>query len=203
MEGDDQNGKDKENDGKKEEKDDGNLGKELLQARAIIISEEVSEELARKVYAQLLVLNQRSPTEPIYVYLNTPGGDADSGFGIHDMMKFIEAPVVTIVAGLCASAGVTIFLGAERGRNYALPGARFLLHQPSTGVQGQASDLEITAEEISKTRERYNQIVADVTGKPLEQLRADADRDFWMSADEALRYGLVAKIVAKREEVIG
>ncbi|GHS90327.1 ATP-dependent Clp protease proteolytic subunit 2 [Planctomycetales bacterium] len=192
---------DKDSDDKKEEKkDDGNWGKELLQSRSIIISEEVSEELAQKIYAQLLVLNQRSTVEPIYVYLNTPGGDADSGFGIYDMMRFVEAPVVTIVAGLCASAGVTIFLGADPGKNFALPNARFLLHQPSTGVQGQASDLEITANEINKTRERYNQVVAAVTGRPLNQIRDDADRDFWMSAEEARQYGLVAKIITRRDE---
>ncbi|MBP5232507.1 MAG: ATP-dependent Clp protease proteolytic subunit [Planctomycetes bacterium] len=185
---------------KKEDKKDEGFGKELLNARAIIISEEVSEELAQKVYAQLLVLNQRSKELPIYVYVNSPGGDADSGFGIYDMMRFVDAPVVTIAAGLCASAGVTIFLGADKGRNYALANARFLLHQPSTGVQGTASDMEITAEEINKTRERYNQIVADVTGKSLDTLRKDADRDFWMSAEEAVRYGLVSKIIGKLDE---
>lgn len=182
---------------KKDEKKDEGLGRELLNARSIIISEEVSEELAQKVYAQLLVLNQRSKELPIYVYVNSPGGDADSGFGIYDMMRFIEAPVITIVAGLCASAGVTIFLGADKGKNYALKNARFLLHQPSTGVQGTASDMEITADEINKTRERYNQIVAEITGKSLDEIRKDADRDFWMSAEEAKKYGLVSKIITR------
>jgi len=185
---------------KSEDKKDDSFGKELLNSRSIIISEEVSEELAQKVYAQLLVLNQRSKELPIYVYVNSPGGDADSGFGIYDMMRFVDAPVITIVAGLCASAGVTIFLGADQGKNYALKNARFLLHQPSTGVQGTASDMEITADEITKTRERYNQIVANVTGKSLDTLRQDADRDFWMSAEEAQKYGLVSKIIDKLDD---
>ncbi len=188
-------------DNKEEEKKDGSaIDQEMLKTRSIMISEEISEELAKKVYAQLLLLNQKSAEEPIYFYINSPGGDADSGFGIYDMMRFVEAPVITIVSGLCASAAVTIFLGADKGKNYSTPNSRFLLHQPSTGVQGSASDMEITANEINKTRERYNAIVAEVTGKDLDTLRKDADRDFWMSPEEAIEYGLVEKIVVKKSE---
>ena len=188
-------------DNKEDDKKDGNaIDQEMLKTRSVMISEEVSEELAKKVYAQLLLLNQKSSEEPIYIYINSPGGDADSGFGIYDMMKFIEAPVITIVCGLCASAAVTIFLGADKGKNYSTPNSRFLLHQPSTGVQGSASDMEITANEINKTRERYNAIVSEVTGKDMDTLRKDADRDFWMSPEEAFEYGLIGKIITKREE---
>ncbi len=188
-------------DNKDEDKKNGNaLEQEMLKTRSIMISEEVSEELAKKVYAQLLLLNQRSNEDPIYIYINSPGGDADSGFGIYDMLKFIEAPVITVVCGLCASAAVTIFLGADNGKNYSTPNSRFLLHQPSTGVQGSASDMEITANEINKTRERYNAIVSEVSGKSMEQLKKDADRDFWMSPEEAVEYGLVSKIISKREQ---
>ncbi len=187
-------------DNKEDEDKKGAIDQEMLKTRSIMISEEVSEELAKKVYTQLLLLNQRSTEDPIYIYINSPGGDADSGFGIYDMMRLIEAPVITIVCGLCASAAVTIFLGADKGKNYATHNSRFLLHQPSTGVQGSASDMEITAIEINKTRERYNAIVADVTGKDLETLRKDADRDFWMSPEEAVAYGLVAKLITKRTE---
>lgn len=182
-------------------KDEPAFGKELLNTRSIIISEDISDELAQKIYAQLLVLNQRSKTEPIYVYINSPGGSADSGFGIYDMLKFIDAPIITIVAGLCASAAVTIFLGADAGKNYSLPNSRFLLHQPSTGVQGSASDMEITAIEINKTRERYNKIVAAVTGKNLDELKKDANRDFWLSPEEAVNYGLVAKIITDKDQL--
>ncbi len=188
-------------DNKEDDKKDGNaIDQEMLKTRSVMISEEVSEELAKKVYAQLLLLNQKSSEEPIYIYINSPGGDADSGFGIYDMMKFIEAPVITIVCGLCASAAVTIFLGADKGKNYSTPNSRFLLHQPSTGVQGSASDMEITANEINKTRERYNAIVSEVTGKDMDTLRKDADRDFWMSPEEAFEYGLIGKIITKKEE---
>lgn len=183
-----------------DKKDNSGIGKELLESRSIMVSEEVSAELAEKIYGQLIVLNNRSTTEPIYMYINSPGGDADSGFGIYDMMKFIEAPIITVVTGLCASAGVTIFLGADEGKNYSTPNSRFLLHQPSTGVRGTASDMEITANEINKTRERYNKIVAEVTGKDLDSLRKDADRDFWMSPEEAADYGLVAKIITNKSE---
>jgi ATP-dependent Clp protease protease subunit len=178
--------------GKNEDK---GLSRELLKTRSIMISEPISEELAKKVYAQLLILNERSSTDPIKVYINSPGGDADSGFGIYDMLRFVEAPVITIVAGLCASAAVTIFLAADEGKNYSLPHSRFLLHQPSTGTMGSASDLEITANEIEKTKVRYNQIVADVTGKKISKIAHDADRDFWQSAEEAVEYGLVGQII--------
>ena len=177
------------------------IGKELLDSRSIIISEEISEELAQSVYAQLIILNQRSQTDPVTVYINSPGGDADSGFGIYDMLKFIQAPVRTVVSGLCASAAVTIFLAAEKGKNVALPNARFLLHQPSTGIRGSASDIQITADEINKTRDRYNQIVCDVTGKSIDAIAKDADRDFWLSAEDAVKYGLVSRIVRSVKEL--
>jgi len=111
------------------------------------------------------------------------------------MLKFFKAPVYTVVSGMCASAAILIFLGAKKGKNFSLPNSRFMLHQPSTGVRGTASDIEITADEINKTRVRYNQIVADICKKDLEQVSQDADRDFWMSPDEAKKYGLVSKVI--------
>jgi ATP-dependent Clp protease protease subunit len=146
-------------------------------------------------------LNQRSTKDPIYVYVNSPGGSADSGFGMYDMLKFVEAPIVTIVCGLCASAGVTVFLGADKGKNYCTPNSRFLLHQPSTGAFGSASDVEITAKEINKIRDQYNKIVSEVTGKKIEEIAKDADRDFWLSAEEAVKYGLVSKIITSKAEL--
>ncbi len=187
-----------EKDGEKDEK---GLLKELLDSRTIIISEEVSKELAKRVYQQLLILSRRSAEKEIYVYINSPGGDADSGFGIYDMLRFVECPIVTLVCGLCASAGVPIFLGADKGRNYSTPNSRFLLHQPSMGMSGDASDLEITAVEIDKTRERYNQIVAEATGQTLAKVTEDADRDFWLSPEEAKEYGLVASIISSAKKL--
>ena len=172
----------------------------MFDSRTIIISEEVSPELAKKVFSQLVILNQRCTKEPIKVYINSPGGCADSGFAIYDMFRFFEAPVVTIVSGMCASAAVMIFLGADEGKNYSLPNSRFLLHQPSTGIRGSASDIQITADEIEKTRVRYNDVVAGVTGKKTEEVSEDADRDFWMSPQEADEYGLVHKVITSIKE---
>ena len=181
---------------KKDEKAEGKgLQNEILESRTIIISEEVSPELAKKVFSQLVILNRRSEEDPIYVYINSPGGCADSGFAIYDMLRYFKAPVITIVSGLCASAAVMIYLGSDKGKNYSLPNSRFLLHQPSTGIRGSASDIEITADEINKIRERYDGVVSEITGKTKKQVAADADRDFWMSAQEAKKYGLVTKII--------
>lgn len=188
-------------DDKDEKKEDKALAKEMLDTRTIILSESITEELAKGIYAQLTILNNRSEKEPIYFLINSPGGDADSGFGIHDMMRFVEAPIYTLVCGLCASAAVPVFLGADKGKNFSLPNSRFLLHQPSTGVRGAASDIQITADEIEKTRQRYNQIVSDFSGKSPETIAEDADRDFWLSVEEAKAYGLVSKIVSKRSEM--
>jgi ATP-dependent Clp protease, protease subunit len=187
----------------KKEKDAAGKGlqNEILDSRTIIISEEVSPELAQKVFAQLVILNRRSEKDPIYVYINSPGGCADSGFAIYDMLRFYKAPIYTLVTGMCASAAVMIFLGAKKGKNYSLPNSRFLLHQPSTGIRGSASDIEITADEITKTRVRYNEVVAEVTGKDLDTVTKDADRDFWMSPDEAKKYKLVSKVISTIDEL--
>lgn len=181
---------------KKDEKAEGKgLQNEILDSRTIIISEEVSPELAKKVFSQLVILNRRSEKDPIYVYINSPGGCADSGFAIYDMLRYFKAPIITICSGLCASAAVMIYLGSDKGKNYSLPNSRFLLHQPSTGIRGSASDIEITADEINKIRERYDGVVSEITGKTKKKVAEDADRDFWMSAQEAKKYGLVSKII--------
>ena len=186
---------------KKEDKaENKGLQKEILDSRTIIVSEEVSPELAKKVFQQLVILNRRSEEDPVYVYINSPGGCADSGFAIYDMLRYFKAPVITICSGLCASAAVMIYLGADKGKNYSLHNSRFLLHQPSTGIRGSASDIEITADEINKIRERYDGVVSEITGKTKRQVAADADRDFWMSAQEAKKYGLVTKIITSIDQ---
>jgi ATP-dependent Clp protease protease subunit len=186
---------DKDEEEKKDKEPMKGLQNEILDSRTIIISEDVSPELAKKVFSQLVIMNGRSEKDPIYVYINSPGGCADSGFAIYDMLKFFKAPIVTICSGICASAAVIIFLGSAKGKNYSLPNSRFLLHQPSTGIRGSASDIQITAEEITKTRVRYNEVVAGITGKTVTQVTEDADRDFWMSPDEGKKYGLVTKVI--------
>jgi ATP-dependent Clp protease, protease subunit len=182
---------DKEKDGA-----DGGMMKKLLKTRSILVFEQVSDKLARRVQSTLLLLQQDDEKAPITVYINSPGGSADSGFAIYDSLRFFKPPVRTVVNGLCASAAVMIYLAAPKERRFSLPNSRFLLHQPSTMAYGSASDIQINAEEIVKLRERYNQIVGEECGgKSMEQVTKDADRDFWLSPEEARKYGLVGKVV--------
>jgi ATP-dependent Clp protease protease subunit len=177
------------------------LIKQLIKARAILLSETVTDKLARRVSAQLLALQGDNDSAPITVYINSPGGSADSGFAIYDMLRFMKPPVRTVVTGLCASAAVLIYLAPPKERRFSLPNARFLLHQPSTTVMGDASDIAISAKEILNLRDRYNQIVGRETSKTAEQVTKDADRDFWLSAEEAQKYGLVGRIVQQYGEL--
>ncbi len=175
--------------------------KAMIETRTILVSTPIDDELAREVYGALILMERESTDKPITVIVNSPGGSADSGFGIYDMLRFVRPPVRSIVAGLAASAAVPVFLAAKKGQRYTLPNSRFLLHQPSTQAMGQASDIQITAHEIRRIRARYNQIVAEATGKSVEQVDKDADRDFWLEAEEALAYGLVDKIITRRGEI--
>lgn len=185
------------------EKDGGDAGmmKRMLKTRSILVFEPVSDKLARRVQSTLLLLQQDDEKAPITVYVNSPGGSADSGFAIYDSLRFFKPPVRTVVNGLCASAAVMIFLAAPRERRFSLPNSRFLLHQPSTMAYGSASDIEINAEEIVKLRVRYNEIVGKECGKSMEQVTKDADRDFWLSPEEAQKYGLVGKVVKNMGEL--
>ncbi|HXX95219.1 MAG TPA: ATP-dependent Clp protease proteolytic subunit [Planctomycetota bacterium] len=184
-----------DDDEKEKDGGDGGLLKQLLKTRSIQVYEPISDKIARKVHSQLLLMQQLDEKAPITVYVNSPGGAADSGFAIFDALRFFKPPIRTVVNGLCASAAVMVYLAAPKERRYSLPNSRFLLHQPSTFVQGSASDIEISAEEIVKLRVRYNQVVAAETGKTVDQVTRDADRDFWLSPDEAKQYGLVGKVV--------
>jgi ATP-dependent Clp protease protease subunit len=177
------------------------LERSLIRARTILVSEAVSDKLARRVSAQLLVMQEEDASRPISVYINSPGGSADSGFALYDMLRFVRPPVRTIVSGLCASAAILILLATDKARRFSMPNSRFLLHQPSTTVMGAASDIGINAKEIMKLKDRYNAIVAAETGKTVERINQDADRDFWLSAGEALEYGLVGKVVRRIDEV--
>jgi ATP-dependent Clp protease protease subunit len=188
-----------EGEGDETPKEDG-LVSRMLATRTVLVSGEVNEKLADKVISQLLILNGVSH-DPIRIVVTTQGGHVDSGFAIHDMMKFVESPVVSIGAGWVASIGVPILLAAEKDCRYSLPNTRFLLHQPHGGAGGQATDIRIAAEEILKLRDRINTMVAQETGQTLEKIAQDSDRNFWMSAEEALEYGLVSKIVQTSGEI--
>jgi len=178
------------------------LGDKLLKGRVILVTKPVDRELMSAIVAQLLVMDAESQ-EPITMYINCPGGDADSGFGIYDAMRFVRSPITTVCMGLAASAAIIIFLGGRKGRRFALPHCRFLIHQPSSQAQGQASDLEITANEIIKTRDKYNGIIASETGRAAKDVVRDAHRDFWLSAEEAVTYKLADRIVTGLAELNG
>ena len=192
---------DAEDEKKSEIKSSENLELKLLESRTILVEGPVSDKMFRAVVARLLYLEQKDPKADITVVVNSPGGSADSGFGIYDKMKFISCPIRTICAGLCASAAVLIFLGGTKGKRYALPNCRFLLHQPSTQAFGQASDMEITAQEILRTRKKYAEIVAKEIGSNADKIQIDSNRDFWLQADECKKYGLVDKVVTTRSEM--
>ncbi|MCB9832167.1 MAG: ATP-dependent Clp protease proteolytic subunit [Planctomycetes bacterium] len=190
---------DKEGEDKKSPQDP--MLAKLLESRTIICSKAVDDELARSVIGQLFMLEQDDGDKPITMIVNSPGGSADSGFAIYDAMRFVSCPVRTIVMGLCASAGVMIYLGGDEGMRFASPNARFMLHQPSMRTMGQASDLEIVAKEIDRMKLQYNQIVAQATGKSMEDVDRAVSRDFWLTAQAAADYGLVNRVVTRRGEI--
>jgi ATP-dependent Clp protease protease subunit len=172
----------------------------LRKHRTIIISETVTPKLTRQFMSQLLWLDGIAQ-DPVRVFINTPGGSADDGFAICDIIRFVTAPVFTICVGLNASAGTIALLGAPKERRFALPSARIMIHQPSGGGRGRASDIEITADEIQKLRDKANELIAKETGRSAEQVNKDTDRDYWMSAEEAKKYGLVSRIVRSAKEI--
>lgn len=173
----------------------------LLKQRVIMIAKPVDRTLMERTSSALLMLDGRNREKPITVFVNSPGGDADSGFAIYDVLRFVRAPVRTICAGLAASAAVPIFLGGRKGMRFALPNSRFLLHQPSMQMMGAASDVEITATEIERIRDRYNRIVEEETGRPASKVKADCQRDFWLTAQEAVDYKLVDRVIMNAAEI--
>ncbi len=173
----------------------------LLKTRTIVIADVVSKIMAQKVISQLLLLEQEDPKAEVKIFINSPGGDADAGFAIYDMIRFVTPPVKIVCAGITASAAVIILLAAEKGNRHSLPNARILIHQPSTGVHGSAADIQIEASEILKCREKINKLIANETGQSVEKVENDTKRNFWMSADEALKYGLIGKIIQTRKDI--
>jgi ATP-dependent Clp protease, protease subunit len=176
------------------------LAEKFLKTRQILLSGEITEELADKIIRQLLIL-EADNSEPIYVYLDSPGGDVDAGFAIFDTMRFINAPVYTIGMGLVASAAALILLSAPKERRLAFPNSHYLIHQPSSGMKGVASDIEIHAAEMAKCRAKLNDLIAKETGKPVEQVAKDTDRDYWLNAEESVSYGLVSRVIHNRSEL--
>ncbi len=184
----------------KEERGNGAITNKLLKSRTILINGPIEEELGERVITQALVLDGESH-DPIKIIVTTPGGMVDVGFAMYDILRFVESKVICIGAGFVASMGVPIMLSASRENRYTLPNTRFMMHQPSTGAAGVASDIRITAQEILKIRERLNKLISEETGQPIEKVAVDSDRDFWISAEEAVTYGLVSKIVRNAKEI--
>ena len=187
------------------EKTNDNANEQLMQkfldTRQIILSGEVNKELAEKVIRQLLILEADSATKPIYVYIDSPGGDVDAGFAIFDMIRFIKPPVYTIGMGLVASAGALILLAASKNHRIGLPNSHYLIHQPLSGIKGVATDIEIHANEIEKIRVKITAPIAEETGKDVADVAKDTDRDYWLSAEEAASYGLILQVIKTRSDL--
>lgn len=172
----------------------------LLEARTILIHGEIESKLAQSVTAQLLALAAASD-DPITVFLHSEGGHVEAGDSIHDMVRFVTPRVRMIGTGWVASAGVHIYLAVPKEDRYALPNTRFMIHQPMGGARGRASDIQIEAEELLRARARLNRAISEATGQPLERVAEDTDRNFWMSPEEALEYGLVGKVIRSAAEL--
>jgi ATP-dependent Clp protease protease subunit len=189
---------------KKDEKADGAVGspvgQALYKARTILIFGEINDKLAERVCAQLLAFSAEGDGD-IKIIISSPGGHVESGDVIHDMVQFVKPRVIMIGSGWVASAGAHIFLGAKKENRYCLPNTRFMLHQPLGGVRGQASDIQIEAEEIIKMRKRINEIIARETGQSLERVDIDTDRNFWMGPKDAQAYGIVTHIVGNIADI--
>jgi ATP-dependent Clp protease protease subunit len=195
-----------------EEDDDDDLEKEdkvlttdplagkMLKTRTVLVSGTINKELAEKTIRQLLLLEDMS-NDPIRIFIDSPGGDADAGYAIFDMLRFVKPDVWTIGMGLVASAAAIIQLAAPKQRRVGLPNSHYLIHQPLSGIRGVATDIEIHAKELEKLRGRINRLISDETGVSFEQVEKDTDRDYWMNAAEAVNYGLISKVITRRNEM--
>jgi len=176
------------------------MSERFLKTRTILLTGEVDKDLSEKVIRHLLLLESIS-ADPITILIDSPGGDVYAGFSIFDMIRFIKAPVHIVGMGLVASAAALILLAVPKERRHGLPNSSYLIHQPLSGIQGVATEIEIHARELEKTKERLNEIIAEATGQSMERVSRDTDRDYWMNAKEASTYGLIENIVNKREDL--
>ena len=170
----------------------------LLKERIVFLGTPIDDVMANLIIAQLLFLESEDPTKEIYIYVNSPGGLITSGLAIYDTMQYVKPPVATICIGQAASMAAVLLAGGEKGKRYALPHARVLIHQPLGGAQGQATDIDIQAREILRMREEINTIFTKHTGQDVEKIRQDTERDFYMTSEQALKYGIIDQIVEKR-----
>ena len=171
----------------------------LLNDRIIFLADEVNDTTASLVVAQLLFLEAQDPDKDIYFYINSPGGSVSAGLSIYDTMNYIKCDVCTICIGMAASMGAFLLSSGTKGKRFALPNSEIMIHQPLGGARGQASDIKIQADHILRTRDRLNKILAENTGKPLEIIEKDTDRDNYLTAEDAMTYGLIDKVISKKE----
>ena len=176
------------------------LQAKLLKTRTILLSGSIDKDLAERLIKQMLLLEADSD-DPVKVFIDSPGGDADAGYAIFDMLRFIAPEVITVGMGTVASAAALVHLAAERGNRLSLPNAHFLIHQPLSGIRGVATEIEIHARELEKLRERINRLIALETGQDLKKVSEDTDRDYWLNAEQALDYGLISRIISSRAEL--
>jgi len=172
----------------------------LLEDRIIFLSGEVNDQVASSIVAQMLYLETKDPTKDISFYINSPGGSVTAGMAIYDTMNYIKCDVSTICVGFAASMGAFLLSSGTKGKRYSLPNSEIMIHQPSSGVQGQATEIAIVAENILKVRAKLNAILAENTNQPLEKIARDVERDYYMDAEEALNYGLIDKVFKTRKE---
>lgn len=170
----------------------------LLKDRIIFLGTAVDDEVSNLVIAQMLYLESEDPDKEIFFYLNTPGGHVSSGLAIYDTMQYIKPPVSTVCMGQAASMGALLLAAGQKGKRYALPHSRILIHQPLGGFQGQATDIDIQAREILRLKDDLNQILADLTGQPIEKITADTERDYYMTGEQAKEYGIIDEIIIKK-----
>jgi ATP-dependent Clp protease protease subunit len=191
-----------DDEGEQKAKDSGTdlLLSKMLKTRTILLSGEINKDLAEKTIRQLILL-ESAGKDPIRIFIDSPGGDADAGYAIFDMIRFIEPPVWTIGMGLVASAAAIIQLASPKERRAGLPNSHYLIHQPLSGIRGVATDIEIHARELDKLREKINRLISGETGVPYEQVEKDTDRDYWMNAEEAAKYGLISRVISSRSEL--
>ncbi len=193
-----------------EEKEDDKGGKEgfdglqakLLKTRTILLSGEINKESAERLIKQILLL-EADGDDPIKLFIDSPGGDADAGYAIFDMLRFVKPDIITVGMGTVASAGALVHLAARKENRLSLPNAHFLIHQPLSGIRGVATEIEIHARELEKLREKINKLIARETGQKVKKVSEDTDRDYWLNAEEALEYGLVSRIISTRAELEG
>ena len=191
---------DEEQEEEREQGEESPLLRQFLKTRTVLLTGEINKTLAERVVRQVLLLEQESD-EPIKVFIDSPGGDADAGFAILDMMRFVRPPIKMIGMGLVASAGAIVLLAAPREQRFALPNSRYLIHQPMAGFRGVGTEIEIHAKEIDLMRRKMNELISQETGKPVAEVEQDTDRDYWMGAEEALAYGLVGSIIHSQDDL--